>query len=107
VRWRWRGDADNVRGMLCRRRRLAHVGFVVSVHFVAMTSVIPVMAQSKPAPVAAPAASKAPQDLIGRGLSLFEDQQYEESIQTLSAALLRPNNTKATSTASWRSTTSR
>jgi hypothetical protein len=95
VRWRWRGDADNVRGMLCRRRRLAHVGFVVSVHFVAMTSVIPVMAQSKPAPVAAPAASKAPQDLIGRGLSLFEDQQYEESIQTLSAALLRPNNTKA------------
>ena len=31
-------------------------------------------------------------DLIGRGRQLFEDQRYEESIQTLSAALLRPNN---------------
>jgi len=39
-------------------------------------------------------ASRAPQDLIARGQSLFEDQQYEESIQTLSAALVRPNNTK-------------
>lgn len=28
--------------------------------------------------------------LIQRGLDLFDDQQYEESIQTLSAALLRP-----------------
>ena len=34
------------------------------------------------------------QDLITRGKNLFDDQQYEESIQTLSAALLRPNNTK-------------
>jgi hypothetical protein len=34
------------------------------------------------------------QDLIARGRSLFEDQQYEESIQTLSAALLRPNLAK-------------
>ncbi len=34
------------------------------------------------------------QDLVARGRSLFDDQQYEESIQTLSAALLRPNNTK-------------
>ena len=32
-------------------------------------------------------------DLIGRGRQLFDDQRYEESIQTLSAALLRPNNT--------------
>ena len=38
---------------------------------------------------------KTPQDLVARGRALFEDQQYEESIQTLSAALLRPNNTKA------------
>jgi hypothetical protein len=29
-------------------------------------------------------------DLIGTGKDLFEDQRYEESIQTLSAALLRP-----------------
>src|SRR5258708_3195556 len=34
------------------------------------------------------------QDLIARGRSLFEDQQYEESIQTLSAAILRPNLAK-------------
>lgn len=34
------------------------------------------------------------QDLIARGRALFEDQQYEESIQTLSAAILRPNLTK-------------
>ncbi len=32
--------------------------------------------------------------LLLRGQSLFDDQQYEESIQTLSAALLRPSNTK-------------
>jgi len=31
---------------------------------------------------------------VARGRALFDDQQYEESIQTLSAALLRPNNTK-------------
>jgi tetratricopeptide (TPR) repeat protein len=43
--------------------------------------------------IAAPAFAQQ-QDLIGRGRSLFEDQQYEESIQTLSAALLRPNMTK-------------
>ena len=37
---------------------------------------------------------KTAQDLVTRGRALFDDQQYEESIQTLSAALLRPNNTK-------------
>jgi len=39
-------------------------------------------------------AQRTAQDLVARGKSLFDDQQYEESIQTLSAALLRPNNTK-------------
>ena len=39
-------------------------------------------------------AQRSAQDLVARGRSLFDDQQYEESIQTLSAALLRPNNTK-------------
>ncbi|WP_394836215.1 hypothetical protein LVJ94_04815 [Pendulispora rubella] len=39
-----------------------------------------------------PAASR---DLVGRGKQLFDDQRYEESIQTLSAALLRPNNADA------------
>ncbi|WP_394846643.1 hypothetical protein LZC95_04150 [Pendulispora brunnea] len=37
----------------------------------------------------------AQRDLLGRGRQLFEDQRYEESIQTLSAALLRPNNPDA------------
>jgi hypothetical protein len=37
----------------------------------------------------------AQQDLVARGRALFDDQQYEESVQTLSAALLRPNNTKS------------
>lgn len=36
-----------------------------------------------------------PQDLIQKGQAQFEEQQYEESIQTLSAALLRPSNTAA------------
>ncbi len=50
-------------------------------------------AQTKPKP-AAPAPAKPPQDLVERGKTLFDDQQYEESIQVLSAALLRPSNTK-------------
>jgi hypothetical protein len=33
-------------------------------------------------------------DLIQRGRDLYEDQRYEESIQTLSGALVRPNMTK-------------
>ncbi len=48
---------------------------------------------------AQPAKPKAgatqPQDLIVKGQLQFEEQQYEESIQTLSAALLRPSNTQA------------
>jgi tetratricopeptide (TPR) repeat protein len=40
-------------------------------------------------------ATAAPQDLIAKGQTLFDDQQYEESIQALSAALLRPSNTQA------------
>ena len=57
----------------------------------------PALAQPKggAAPAAQPAAPAKPQDLIAKGQTLFEDQQYEESIQTLSAALLRPSNTKA------------
>jgi hypothetical protein len=46
-------------------------------------------------PKTAYAQHKSPHDLVARGKALFDDQQYEESIQTLSAALLRPNNTKA------------
>lgn len=45
-------------------------------------------------PAQAWAQARTAQDLVQRGKALFDDQQYEESIQTLSAALLRPNNTK-------------
>ena len=51
---------------------------------------LPALAQ-KPKPVAA---APKEQDLIAKGQQQFEDQQYEESTQTLSAALLRPSNTK-------------
>jgi tetratricopeptide (TPR) repeat protein len=50
----------------------------------------PAKAQSTPAKPASPA---KPVDLIQKGQLQFEEQQYEESIQTLSAALLRPSNT--------------
>jgi len=49
----------------------------------------------KPADKPAAGAKAEPQDLIAKGQQQFEDQQYEESIQTLSGALLRPNNTAA------------
>jgi hypothetical protein len=46
---------------------------------------------------AAPAAPAAPAqggDLVARGRALFDDQKYEESIQVLSAALVRPINSR-------------
>jgi hypothetical protein len=45
--------------------------------------------QDKPAPAAAPKG-----DLLAQAQDLFDKQQYEESIQTLTAALVRPDNTK-------------
>lgn len=60
------------------------VCLAAAVHSVVLTTAMPLFAQGKPAAQA--------QDLVSRGRALFEDQQYEESIQTLSAALLRPNN---------------
>src|SRR5262245_54177802 len=47
------------------------------------------------APETALAQGKSVTSLIQRGAELFDDQQYEESIQTLSAALVRPGTTKA------------
>ncbi|HEX3345389.1 MAG TPA: hypothetical protein VHS09_12485, partial [Polyangiaceae bacterium] len=40
-----------------------------------------------------PSGAQPAKDLIQRGRELFEDQQYQESIQTLSGALVRPDNT--------------
>ncbi len=45
------------------------------------------------AAIAQPPAKSATTQLIQRGSSLFEDQQYEESMQMLLAALVRPGGT--------------
>jgi hypothetical protein len=47
-----------------------------------------------PEPAFAQGTAKSVPTLIQRGAELFEDQAYEESIQTLSAALLRPGTSK-------------
>ncbi|MFO0664613.1 MAG: hypothetical protein U0174_11720 [Polyangiaceae bacterium] len=52
-------------------------------------------APSGSASAAPPPSSGKGVDLLARGTQQFEDQQYEESIQTLSAALLKPSNTRA------------
>lgn len=58
----------------------------------------PAYAQPRPAAAPAPNAAPAPAtpqgDLLARGRALFEEQKYEESIQVLSAALARPNETR-------------
>jgi hypothetical protein len=66
-------------------RWFALLAVCLAVHATALSVVVPAFAQRP----------QAQQDLIQRGRSLFDDQQYEESIQSLSAALVRPNNTKA------------
>src|SRR4051812_16059643 len=48
-----------------------------------------------PLPASADGGKSAATSLIQRGGALFDDQQYEESIQTLSAALLRPGTSDA------------
>jgi hypothetical protein len=74
--------------MLSRRmRQVAPLALAAALHATTLGTAAPVLAQQSSA--------RVPQDLVARGLQLFEDQRYEESIQTLSAALLRPNNTRA------------
>src|SRR5262245_55237911 len=48
---------------------------------------------AEPAPAIAQGKQASTTALIQRGGELFDDQQYEESIQTLSAALVRPGST--------------
>jgi len=47
-----------------------------------------------PTTASAQAKPKTTTGLIQRAAELYDDQQYEESVQTLSAALVRPGNTK-------------
>jgi hypothetical protein len=68
-----------------------------------MRSVLPfaifLAVQAAAAPAVAqqprPSGAQPPKDLIERGRALYDDQQYEESIQTLSGALVRSTNTTA------------
>lgn len=53
----------------------------------ALAAACPAWAQDRPA-------HKDASELIQRGRELFEDQRYEESVQTLSGALVRPNTTR-------------
>lgn len=51
----------------------------------------PAAKTTAPAPSTAPATAKS---LLERGRALYDDQLYEESVQTLSAALLRPDGSE-------------
>jgi tetratricopeptide (TPR) repeat protein len=87
-----------------RRPLFAWISLVACLHMTVLAT--PALAQVGPprapakaqsAPPSKPGAKPAaqPQDLIQKGQAQFDEQQYEESIQTLSAALLRPSNTPA------------
>jgi hypothetical protein len=70
------------------RRLAAPIAIAAACHAVVLTSApSAVLAQGE--------SGKASATLILRGSELFDDAQYEESIQTLSAALLRPGTSKA------------
>jgi len=69
------------------------VAIAACAHMIALSTPAFAQAQKPGAKPAQPAQPAQPQDLVEKGRALFEDQQYEESIQTLSAALLRPSNT--------------
>ncbi len=100
-----------------KRSRLAlHLAIACTLHATALTIVQPALAAggTVAAGTAAPAGTSttapaagggaAPgkganvgsqdKDLVAKAQALFDDQQYEESIQTLSAALVRPSNTR-------------
>lgn len=64
---------------------------IVAASHAALFVGVPTPAYAQPA---AKDAKSNVQSLIQRGSELFDDAQYEESIQTLSAALLRPGSTK-------------
>jgi hypothetical protein len=73
------------------QRWFAPFTLLIAVHGTLLTSATTALAQGKGGAHAA----VAQQDLVQRGRTLFDDQQYEESIQALSAALVSPSNTKA------------
>ena len=74
-------------------RRTAPFALAVAVH--ALVLAAPIGATREAAAQAAKPGGKTVPTLILRGSELFDDQQYEESIQTLSAALVRPGTSTA------------
>jgi hypothetical protein len=65
----------------------------------ALGAVAPSEGEARPRPVriaqnAAPAKPSSTRSLIDRAREMFDDQAYEESIQTLSGALVRPGTSK-------------
>src|SRR5262245_41588052 len=70
--------------MLAAGSRVRRITASLAVAAACLIAQEPVLAQGKSATT-----------LIQRGADLFDDQQYEESIQTLSAALVRPGTSAA------------
>jgi hypothetical protein len=83
--------------MPARRRAAAAVALAAACHLAVLggPGLETAYAQPPPPAPAAPPAKSATTALIQRGSALFDDQAYEESIQTLSAALVRPGATDA------------
>ena len=87
------------------KRLGAWISLVACLHMIALatpafaqaqaTQQQPMIGPAKAQSAKAPAKPAQPIDLIQKGQAQFDEQQYEESIQTLSAALLRPSNTPA------------
>jgi hypothetical protein len=69
--------------------RLARVLLPAALAAAVHTAALPVLAQPRPS------GAQPSRDLVQRGRDLYEDQRYEESIETLSGALVRPGNTSA------------
>jgi tetratricopeptide (TPR) repeat protein len=74
-------------------RRFAPLLLAAAVHSTFLT--LPVAGLAARNGIAPSGATVQSQDLTARAQALFDDQQYEESIQTLSAALLRPMSSRA------------
>jgi tetratricopeptide (TPR) repeat protein len=62
---------------------------LLAIALAAQLAALPVLAQPRPS------GAQPAKDLVDRGRELYEAQQYEESIQTLSGALVRSTNTVA------------
>ena len=76
------------------RRAAALVLALTTATSVAGVGLVPARSGEAVAHAQQPSGTARP-SLVARGQQLFDDQQYEESLQVLSAALVRPGNTTA------------